>query len=109
MLSLDRCRKLLGPDVDLSDDELTRILTQLYAVADVALDQVLMPRAATDKAGPTRPRPFEATLRLVSDAERESLEERAAIQEYDGGLSRRDAERATLAALAKAKRKDGSR
>ena len=29
----------------------------------------------------------------MTDAEREAFEERAAIMEYDGGLSRRDAER----------------
>lgn len=109
MLSLARCRSLLGPGVDISDEELSLIVTQLYAVAEVALDQALAAPAAAAKAAPSRAHPFEATLRLVSEAEREALEERAAIQEYDGGLSRRDAERATLAAHAKAKRKDGSR
>jgi len=35
----------------------------------------------------------------MTEAEREAFEERAAIMEYDGGLSRRDAEREAMKAV----------
>jgi hypothetical protein len=38
MLTLERCRKLLGGDCPLSDAELTAVRDTLYAIADVVLD-----------------------------------------------------------------------
>lgn len=35
MLSLERCRELLGPGCQLSDEELERLREQLYALADI--------------------------------------------------------------------------
>lgn len=38
MLSLDKCRKILGPKCTLSDTELERVRDELYGLADVAID-----------------------------------------------------------------------
>lgn len=62
-LSLDECRKLVGPPCRLSDAELLQLRDQLYKFADVVVS--LLPEPAA----------------------RESLEERAAIMEFDGGIS----------------------
>jgi hypothetical protein len=38
MLSLNRCREILGKDCTLTDEELTMLRDQLYVIAEVALD-----------------------------------------------------------------------
>ena len=38
MLSIERCRKILGKDCTLTDEELKMLRDQLYLVAEVALD-----------------------------------------------------------------------
>lgn len=35
MISLERCREILGPDCQLSDEELERLRDQLYTLADI--------------------------------------------------------------------------
>lgn len=37
MLTLERCRKILGPECLLSDEELEALRNQLYALADIVL------------------------------------------------------------------------
>ena len=37
MLTLDECRKVLGPDCKLSDSELEVVRGQLYGLADIAI------------------------------------------------------------------------
>jgi hypothetical protein len=38
MLSISRCRELLGPDCPLTDQEVERLQNQLYLFAEIALD-----------------------------------------------------------------------
>ena len=89
MLSLERCRKILGDVAPPADEDLERIRRDLYALARVAVSAFGGHRA-------DRGERVEAALRLVPPHDREGLEERAAIREYDGGLDRDDAERAVL-------------
>ena len=37
MLSIERCRQILGPGCQLSDDELERLREHLYALADITV------------------------------------------------------------------------
>nr|ADI23839.1 hypothetical protein [uncultured gamma proteobacterium HF4000_48E10] len=90
MLSLERCRKILGDDASLADEDLERLRRDLYALAHVAVSAFV-----TASAG-DRQDSLKAALRLVPTNAQEALEERAAIREYDGGLDRDDAERAVL-------------
>ncbi len=41
MISLDQCRQLLGPDSQLSDQELERLRDDFYALADIAVTALL--------------------------------------------------------------------
>lgn len=38
MLSIKRCREILGPGCNLSDEELELLREQLYVIAEMALD-----------------------------------------------------------------------
>lgn len=53
----------------------------------------LSPVTSRDKWPPAWLRDEEAQAEALADCEREQLEERAAIMEYDGGLTRAEAER----------------
>ena len=44
MLSLKRCRELLGKDCELSDEELEILLVQLYQIGGVALQMATQQR-----------------------------------------------------------------
>jgi hypothetical protein len=58
MLSIEHCRRILGPGCQLSDDELERLREQLYALADIVTTVVIerrthgsyLPRAGSDTA-----------------------------------------------------------
>ena len=90
MLSLERCRKILGDVAPPADEDLEPIRRDLYALAHVAVSAFGIHHAVE------RPEHLKAALRLVPDHEQEAIEERAAIREYDGGIDRDDAERAVL-------------
>ena len=88
MLSLAECRRQLG-GLEISDDELRRVRDELEALAEVAISRVLSSRA--------RRSAHLAAVELLCEDERAEFEERAAIMEFDGGLSRTNAERSALA------------
>ncbi len=88
MLSLERCRQLLGDEC--ADEDLERLRGGLYGLAGVVVDGFFEGRAG----GPAVQ--FRRALQLVPAGERDALEERAAIHEYDGSLERDDAERTVL-------------
>jgi len=52
MLSLDQCRRVLGPECQLTDAELERLRDEMYALADIAITTLLEARART-KPQPT--------------------------------------------------------
>lgn len=84
MLSVKTCRAILVDDAPASDEKLEQVRDQLYAIAHAWFD-VGLNTAIT-----------EPTLALdVND--RADIEERAAMMEYDGQMSRDDAERNAIA------------
>ena len=108
MLSLGRCRELVGKDCRLSDEELKLLAQQLYGLAHVALDGL-----GATKNPPSKPDQPEAgkfvqpngtehepsfadVLALLPEDDRYAVEERAAIHEFDGGCTRQQAEKLAL-------------
>jgi hypothetical protein len=85
MLSLERCRKVLGSDKKLSDEDLATLRDQLYCFAALALEV----RDSQKKSVLERSD--------VVCIDRDALEERAAIIEFEGKLSRDEAERNAIA------------
>ena len=83
MLSLPKCRELLANDADnLTDNELEALRSALYGLASVAIGAYSARKIATP----------DQCLALLPPEEREHAEERAAILEFDCGLSRTVAE-----------------
>lgn len=90
MLSLQRCREILGRDCLLDDDQLARLRDQFYGLTDVITGKLLAHRSGWSAGG------FKAALTLLPECEREDVEERAAIIEFDAGLERGQAERKAI-------------
>ena len=90
MLSVARCRSLLSNEAkDWPDAKVEAIRDELYALAGVLLDGVRRAEVADVRS-------MKTALPLVSSDKRPDLEERAAILEFDAGLSRDEAERAAM-------------
>lgn len=90
MLTVDECRKLLPEGADLPDEELRALIAQLYSLAHVAVDAVL---DGDRTRGARRPA---SVLDLVPPEDKEAVEERASIREFEGGQPRADAERGAV-------------
>lgn len=120
MLTLKRCREILGDDWSKSDAELELLRDRLYNVARVAVDACPRhrcgkgPRNAPDTArqaisgvarmeAPSKPAGYSDMLATLSDEGRSEVEERAAIMEFDAGLGRDAAERAAFCLYRQAK------
>lgn len=94
MLSLDRCRSLLGPaGTQISDSNLEILRDQLYALADIACEA-----AARDTVSDAD---FQNVTARLPDDIRDAADERAAIIQHDGGLPRQIAERRALHAASR--------
>lgn len=95
MLSLQECRKILGPACTLSDSQLECLREALYALADIATKTYPKPRSAntTVSLNSNLGINFERMLDLLSEAEREEAMERVSIMEFDGGLPRNEVEK----------------
>ena len=96
MLSLEKCRQILGDER--ADDDLERLRDGLYALASVVVTGFLETRAP-DPAGQFKP-----ALPRVPASEHDALEERAAMCEYEGHLDRGGAERTALSEILKPSR-----
>ena len=91
MISLHRCRQILGSKVSDSDDEIEQVREALYTLAHIAVD-------VYTKHPQNIPVPdSEAALGQLPPDARDDIEERAAIREYDGSLDRDSAERHAFA------------
>lgn len=51
MLSIDRCRKLIGPSCGLEDSEIELVRSQLYALAEIVVDQLERRPLPSDSPG----------------------------------------------------------
>jgi len=89
MISIEHCRKVLGPRNGLSDESLATLRAQLYCFAELFLD--VRDRQQTSDLELTA---FEQVANSPEDLE--ALRERAAIIEFDGNLSRDEAERMAI-------------
>ncbi len=111
MLSLKRCRELLGFKCALTDYELELLRDQMYGLAQVLVEAVLERRGGEGCSRAAEAVPVEGVgengsapsikslqdvLTLLPPDHRENLEERAAIREFDGSLGRDEAERAAI-------------
>jgi len=108
VLSVPDCRRLLGPHSSPADSELQAIRDQLYALAAVVVGVRLehgrhlkeKRRSTACAVEPTEgvaAKPFSTALAMLDEWERERVEERAAILEYEANLDRDTAERKTVA------------
>jgi len=92
MLPLQKCRELLSSEsANLTDSELDELRHGLYELAAVVLKAYSARTVMTP----------DQALGLLAASEREEAEERAAILEYDGGLSRPAAEQRAVAEVFK--------
>ena len=55
MLSIKRCRKILGKKSKLSDEELEKVRDDLYALADICIEAFLEKREKERQAKRARP------------------------------------------------------
>jgi hypothetical protein len=90
MISLERCRKILGSNDSVSDENLAALREQLYSFAELALDIRDRKQASV--------LPSTSAFEQLADEhdEPDILRERAAIIEFDGKVSRDEAERMTI-------------
>jgi hypothetical protein len=73
MLSLERCRTLLGADCGLTDAQIERLRDQVRVMAEVVIDTMNGPGVST---------PFSGAQRQIPNSDDD--EEGAAILEFDG-------------------------
>lgn len=87
-LSIDACRRILGRTADsLSNGEVERVRDQLYALAHIAVTACEAAVACGS----------ESLLERLPTTARESIEERAAVLEFDAGMTRTAATRRAFA------------
>jgi hypothetical protein len=102
MLSIEKCRSLLGPDNTLSDTQVEQIRQDLYAFATAALESFRHREQCDGKVTQTPPPSLQRTtiparvIPIVPVADHHTFQERAAILEFEAGLNRQDAERQAL-------------
>ena len=83
MLTVENCRRLLGPSCRFSDSELEQLRNQLMLLAEISLSLL--------ESGNVVPG-LDIVSKSLPSRYGEELEERAAILEFEAGSSREDAE-----------------
>jgi hypothetical protein len=92
VLSLQKCRVLLGTDCKLTDLEVEQLRQELYALSDVVFEAFRTQRKTDSQTGPPAKEPA-SCISVIPNVERDEVEERAAILEFEAGLRRPEAER----------------
>jgi hypothetical protein len=96
MLSLDNCRSLLNSHSEEPDDaDLESLRDQFYCIARLGLE--VFARVGREKDASA----FHDALTSFEQSERESIEERAALIEFEGKIDRERAERIAISQLIK--------
>jgi hypothetical protein len=95
VFSLERCRNILGRDCALDDEQVKRLRDQLYGLADIVIDELRDQPKIKRNDGQERG-VYKAALGLLPESEREDVEERAAIIEFEGGVARGEAEQKAI-------------
>jgi len=97
MLSVTNCREILGADsAKISDAEMEALRDQLYYLATVTVNTLQSNRGSSNAFSNLR-----LSLKQCLADTCIEVEERAAVMEFDGKLSRDQAERAAIAAAVK--------
>lgn len=92
LLDREKCRLLLGTDCKLTDSQLEQLRQEIYALSDVVLESFYAQKLSA--AGRLREsQNISGCLSGIPHAERETVEERAAILEFERGLKRCEADR----------------
>jgi hypothetical protein len=92
VLSLQKCRSLLGADCKLTDEELEQLRQELYALSDVAVEAFCAQKQSGAGVG-SMAQNVSGCLSSIPCPDRDVVEERAAILEFEGGLKKSEAER----------------
>jgi len=96
MLSLANCRELLGVEsAKIVDEEMEALRDQLYSLANLSLKDFQAKGKSRSSCS------FRLSLGQCFEESRIEVEERAAVMEFDGNLSRDEAERAAIAGAVK--------
>ena len=91
MLSLENCRSLLGDDSErLEQSDLELLREQFYCLARLSLEMF----SNVGNQGPSSA--FQHALTSFEQSDRDSIEERAAVIEFDGKVARETAERIAI-------------
>lgn len=106
MLSLQKCRSLLGTDCNLTDAQLEQLRQELYALSEVAIGAFCVQRPGPKSNG-SKPQSVSPMLSQVPENERAQVEERAAILEYEAGLKKAEAERQAFGEWVQSKKPAG--
>jgi hypothetical protein len=102
VLSNARCRALLGLDCNLTDAQLDRLRHDLYALAQIMIEGLRNRQECSNMAPSAVVLPSiwahsnVPTSTPLTPEDRDSLEERSAILEFEAGLDREQAEKETL-------------
>jgi hypothetical protein len=103
VLSVARCRSLLGPDCTLTEARLDEVRQDLYTLAQISVEGFCKRRdpkdvtpAAHGSASQGAPLNVPTATSLLPNEDRHAVEERSAILEFEAGLSRQEAEREAL-------------
>jgi hypothetical protein len=92
LLDLEKCRALLGTDCKLTDSQLEQLRQEIYVLSDVVLESFCAQKlSAAGRTGKSQN--ISGCLNGIPHPEREAVEERAAILEFERGLNRPEAER----------------
>jgi hypothetical protein len=103
---LQKCRSLLGTDCKLTDAELEQLRHELYVVAEVAISDFCVTRKAGSSNG-SKAQSVSSCLSAIPEPERHTVEERAAILEFEAHLRKPEAERQAFGEWAQSKRPPG--
>jgi hypothetical protein len=98
MFSLERCRAIIRSGCSLDEKRLTQLRDQLYGLANVGVEELCRQRknGQGHERDDSSPGEFRAAISLLIESEREDVEERAAIIEFEGGADRDEAERKAI-------------
>jgi hypothetical protein len=93
LLPLHLLRRHTSPDCDLDEAQFAALCEEFYRLAHAIVDVIETAQSRPPRRSRSTP---SALLRLVPPGRQEEFEERAAIREADGGMSRAQAERGAL-------------
>lgn len=95
MLSIQKCRDLLPKSCLLNEQEIERLRDSLYKIAEVVVSACVGSNSNIEKSRNDN-ESFSDDLKLLPPSERDEVEERASIMQFEGKLPRKMAERAAL-------------